>query len=378
MLKKCNYNTNCGGCQLLDMPYEEQLRCKSNLVKDCFDKYNISNINIPKTIGMFFPYKYRNKAHLAIKSIKGRVIIGFFEENSKRIVDIKDCILHDKWLANVISIVREWIGRYKIKTYEVLTKQGMLRYIICRVVDNNLQITIVATSTNFAGREWLYAQLAKEFNSVSMYININKRTDDLVFDSNGFKFVKGEKYLSSSMLGVKYEYTPNSFLQVNLDICKSMYTKALELLDLSIEDSVLDLYSGIGITSILFAKKCKCVTSIEYNSEATSNAVINKKLNNVDNLQILTGPCGKVLREINITDYNKLFLDPARMGAEQETIDAILQSNIDKIVYMSCDPDTLARDIARLATKYRIEYIQPFDMFPHTKHVETIVSLKKL
>ena len=373
-MKNCEYVKYCGGCSLLSVDYEEQLVNKSNYVKKIFDDNNIK-CDIPKTIGMFFPYRYRNKIHLAIKKHKGKTLVGFFEEGSNRVVDVNDCLLQGKWVSQLIQIIKDYIKKYRLEPYDNITGSGVIRYVVARVVDNSIMLTLVTATRNFAGREYLYAKLSEFFKNVSLYINVNKRTDKLVFDNNNMFFVKGNKYIGSNMLGIKYCFAPNSFLQVNLDICKTMYQEALNLLDLNESDNVLDLYSGIGITSMLFAKKCNSVTSIEYGEEATSMAVKNAKLNDISNIEILTGECGKVLQKIGVKKYNKIFLDPARMGAENDTLIKILESDAKRVVYMSCDPITLARDISKLLDKYEIKFIQTYDMFPHTNHVETLVCL---
>lgn len=372
----CKYSKYCGNCNLLQIPYEEQLKTKSKMVEGCLRKYNI-DINVPDANGAFFPYKYRNKVHLAFKSFKGKTIVGFFEEGSGKIVDIDSCLLHADWLTKLIIILKNYVKKYKIQPYDPLTKTGTIRYAVARVVDNKIMLTLVTTTKNFAGREYLYAKLLENFKSVSFYININKRTDKLVFDENGFDFVKGDKYIESSLLGVKYLIAPNSFLQINLDICKAMYQKTIDWLDIKKEDNILDLYSGIGITSILFAKKCNKVVSIEYNKEATKMASVNQKLNNITNLIIYTGACESVIDRLDIKDINKAFLDPARMGAEDKTLRILNDSNIDRIVYMSCNPETLARDLKILLEKYEIVSIETYDMFPHTNHIETLVCLQK-
>ncbi|MBE5735570.1 MAG: 23S rRNA (uracil(1939)-C(5))-methyltransferase RlmD [Clostridiales bacterium] len=375
-MENCKYDKYCGGCSLLAVEYDKQLQLKTEEVKKIFQKNDIC-CDIPTTCGMFFPYRYRNKIHLAFKKLKGKTLVGFFEEGSSKITDIDDCLLQGKWVSKLVSIVKSYVSKYKIEPYDNITKSGILRYVVARVIDDSIMLTVVATTRNFPGREYLYAKLCDNFKKVSFYINVNKRTDKLVFDNNNMFFVKGEKYIGSSMLGVKYNIAPNSFLQVNLEICKMMYQKAIELLDLNTDDNVLDLYSGIGITTMLFAKKCKSVLSIEYGTDATKMAEKNAKLNDINNVEILTGECGKVLQKIDVKKYNKIFLDPARLGMENETISRILDSDAKRIVYMSCDPNTLARDVAKLLVKYEIKYIQTYDMFPHTNHVETLVCLDK-
>ncbi len=376
-MKDCEHIKYCGGCAMLGVEYDNQLQQKSEHVKKIFEDNNIS-CDIPKTIGMFFPYRYRNKIHLAIKKHKGKILVGFFEEGSSKIVDINDCMLQGKWVSKLIAIIKDYIKKFRIEPYDNITRLGIIRYVVARVIDNDIMLTLVTTTRNFAGREYLYSKLCENFKKVSFYINVNKRTDKLVFDNNNMFFVKGEKNIDSNMLGVKYMIAPNSFLQVNLEMCKTMYQKALDLLELNNEDNVLDLYSGIGITSMLFAKNCNSVTSIEYGTDATKIALKNAKINDIKNIEILTGECGTVLQKIDVTKYNKIFLDPARAGVEEETINAILSSNAERVIYMSCEPSTLARDVTKLLSKYEIESVQPYDMFAQTNHVETLVCLKRM
>ena len=371
-MKQCKYDKYCGGCKYLDQDYDTQLRRKSNQITQLMHNNGINVDNVVVN-GMHYPYGYRNKVHLAFKVHKGKTIIGFFEEGSSRVVDIDGCLLNGAWLSKLIDILREYVRRYKISIYDPITRVGILRYAVARCLDNDIQLTLVTTTTNFAGREYLYAKLTQAFGKVSLYLNINKRTDKLVFDDKGFQLINGDRYLNSTLLGVKFCLTPNSFLQVNRDVCKAMFRTAIEWLSPEPTDNILDLYSGIGITSVLLAKQCNKVDSIEYNASATSMAQVIMRLNNVNNVTIYTGDCASTIAKLNVLQYTKVFLDPARAGAEPETLDAIINANIKRIVYMSCNPDTLAADLKHLIPYYNITQIQAWDMFPFTEHIETLV-----
>ena len=248
------------------------------------------------------------------------------------------------------------------------------------MLSNSIQVTLVVTNQNFAGKSWLQNELQKYFKNVSLYYNINHRTDSAVFDKN-FIHKAGDKYLSSKICGVSFELSPNSFFQTNEKITEKMYDKAIELLNINDDDNIIDLYSGIGITSVMFAKRNAKVYSIEYVPEAVSNAKHIAKQNNVsDRIESYTGKCEDILPNLNISNGNfSVFMDPARAGAETEVLTTLLKHKPKSIVYMSCNPDTLVRDLKTLLStnEYKITYATPYDMFPYTKHIEVLVQLTR-
>lgn len=381
---ECKYFNICGGCSLLNVDYERQLKLKQQQVVDALSEFNIST-KVEKTIGMYYPYKYRNKVHLAIREVKGKVEVGFFEENSNRIVDVDDCLLHDIWVKQLISITKEYIRKYHISAYNKRKECGTLKYVVARKLGEEIMVTIVATTPNFAGTEWYYAQLVKAYNNVSFYINVNNRTDNAVFEDRKFIHRYGYKKLRGEMLGVKFELSPNSFFQINTQITEKIYKNIFEMLNINDKSVILDLYSAIGITSLIFAKNGAKVISIESVPEAVNDAKNLIKLNKCDN--VVTPILGKCEQVINRINYKKLykegglisvFLDPPRIGAQKSVLDEINTLNPYRLVYLSCNPKTLARDLRVLLDYgFKIESITPYDMFPHTNHVETLVCLKK-
>ncbi len=380
---ECKYFNICGGCSLLNVDYDKQLKQKQQQVVDALSEFGL-NPKVEKTVGMFYPYKYRNKVHLAIRDVKGKAEVGFFEENSNKIVDVDNCLLHDVWVKHLIEITREFIKRFKISPYNKRKDTGTLKYVVARKLGNEIMVTMVVTNHNFAGRDWFYEKLVERFKNVSFYINVNTRTDNAVFDTNfvckgGFKKLRGE------MLGVKFELSPNSFFQINTQITEKIYKQIFESLHINEKSIILDLYSGIGITSLIFAKNGAKVVSIESVPEAVNDAKNLIKLNKCENL--ITPMLGKCEVLINRINYKKLykedgvvsvFLDPPRIGAQVSVLEEINKLNPYKLVYLSCNPKTLARDL-KVLTDYgfKIESVTPFDMFPHTNHVETLVVLSK-
>ena len=375
MVKNCKYSERCGGCENLNRPIDLELVEKTNTIKELFS--DISDINVSNCVGSYYPYKYRNKVHLAFGELKGKTIIGFFEEHSTKITDINSCLLFGDWLSSLVSILREFVSRFKVRPYNRYGV-GVLRYAHARCISNKLQLTLVVTTDNFPGREWLYNKLKQNFVDVSLYLNINKRTDRAVLDKQ-FKFVKGSKYLDFNLCGVDVSISPSSFLQINLEITEKMYKAALELLDIKDDTMVVDLYSGIGITSILFSRYAKQVLSIEEVSGAVENAKAMARKNGVKNIVHMCGKCEKEIDKIKTAGDVVVFVDPARAGLDERVIGAIKGMNPRKIVYMSCNPETCVRDIKLLVAdkKYQPAAINPYNMFPYTKHTEILVCLQR-
>lgn len=369
----CKYSDRCGGCVGIQMPYENTLSEKQKYMEKTFSDFG----NVHTIISNYYPYKYRNKLQLAFSQLKGKTIIGFFEEGSTKITDIDGCILNGDWSYTLISILREYISRFKVRGV-VYGEGGVLRYAHARCIQNKLQLTLCVTTDNFPGRDWLYKKLAENFDEVSFYLNINKRTDHAVFDNN-FRFVAGNKYLMANAFGVNISIEPSSFLQVNEKIATKMYKHAVDLLQLNSNTTVLDLYCGIGITSILFSKHCQDVIAIEENPKAISNAIHMAKINNANNIKFLSGKCENNLDKMISAEDLVVFVDPARLGLDSSVIERIKALNPRKIVYMSCNPETCVRDLKLLVSdnKYSVSDIFPYDMFAYTKHIETLVCLQR-
>ena len=234
---------------------------------------------------------------------------------------------------------------------------------------------MVVANQNFAGKEWFYEELKKLAKDVSFYININNRSDNFVFgDKFIYKF--GSKKLTHNLLGINFILSPDAFFQVNEKIASKMYLQAQE--ELKNSKTIIDLYSGIGITSNLFAKNGSNVISIEYNKSAVNDCRKIIELNNLqDKIKVYCGKCEDIIENIEIDERCSIFVDPARDGLDPKVIEAIKKINPQKIVYMSCNPTTLVRDIKLLLKqKYKLKYIKPYDMFPQTEHLETLVCLE--
>lgn len=374
-MSKCKWSSRCGGCVKIDRNINEELTEKTEYIKDVFSYQK--NL-VADCIGSYYPYKYRNKVHLAFGELKGKTIIGFFEEGSTRIIDVDSCMLFGDWLTTLIATLREYISRFKIRPYDKITGMGIIRYVHARCIDNKLQITLVVTTENFGGRDWLYNKLKSQYSDVSLYININRRTDRAVLDRK-CKYVAGSKYLNFDMCGVKVSISPESFLQVNIPIAEKMYKEAIAMLDIKPDTTVVDLYSGIGITSIMMSRSARQVVSIEESVSAVSNAKAMARLNDVHNIIHLAGKCEDVVSKVEVMGDRVVFVDPARAGLEPSVIDTILSLKPRDIVYMSCNPETCVRDVKLLeGGAYRVSSIKPYNMFAFADHVEVLCKLERI
>lgn len=380
----CEHFNICGGCNNLNLDYETQLKNKQEQVVTNLAEFGIK-ANVSKTVGMFYPFKYRNKLHLAIRGSEGKPEVGFFMENSNKVVSVNACLLFDVWARDVIEIIKRYIIKFRITPYNKRTNLGTLKYVVARMVGGEIILTLVVTHLNFGGREWLLEELKTKFAAVSLHACLNKRTDNAVFDERGFKHIGGFRKLRGEMLGVKFELSPNSFFQVNNEITTKIYKQVCAEINPNPNSVVLDLYSGIGITSCIFAKSGAKVVSVESVPEAISDAKNIIKLNGLEHgITPYLGRCEQLITKIN---FNKIvggvaeisvFVDPPRVGCVKVVLDKILELKPNKIIYLSCNPSSLARDLSVLVTGgYKIKSITPFDMFPQTNHVETLAVLTK-
>lgn len=376
-MQTCKYFNECGGCNFLNLDYSKQLEMKKQQVIDTFQSKRFEHFHVEDCEGVYFPYKYRNKVHFAIEQDGKYTNIGFYGLGSNKVVEVSECMLFDKWAMEVKKVLTEYIKIFKLTGYDKLENRGLLRYLVARFVDNQLMVVLVATTQNFAGKDWFYNKLKEKFANVSFYLNINNRTDNNVFEDDKFILKFGAEKISSKFLDLKYKISPSSFYQVNEKVMQKMYNKAFELMNLKPNDSVIDLFSGIGITSMMFAKVCKHVYSIECSKSSVCDARENIRINNLsDKISYYLGDCGQRLLDVPKLENCVMFLDPARVGCCVETIKSILKILPRIIIYMSCNPKSLADDVALLSKKYRIVFMKPYDMFPQTDHVETLVCLE--
>lgn len=376
---KCPHFYKCGGCDLQHIAYDSQLKMKTDSVKETLRRVGgveVESIDIVNGK----PYDCRNKLTLPFSISNGKVILGFYSERSHRVVEIRECPL-SAWSSKVISIVCDWANDEKLTVYDEKTGRGILRALSVRVVEGRFMFTLITTTDKFKGIDGLLDKLTKEYPNCILYLNINSKSTNVVLGDKNI-LISGEERLRGEAVGVKYSLSPMSFSQVNDEMRDALYTEVLSNID---EGAiVVDAYSGAGVMSVLVSKKASKVYGIEIVGEAVIDADITAKDNGVsDKIKNIAGDCAvelpKLLKTIRKTHVGliNLILDPPRKGCDDSVIDAVLKSLPDKIIYVSCNPATLSRDIKKLSEKYNVEKVKLFDMFPNTKHVESVVCLKR-
>ena len=395
---ECPVFLRCGGCQLQHVKYCNQLKIKTSNVKDSLCKIAGINTEVNLCIKSDFQYNYRNKLQLPVGNNNGLIEMGFFSEFSHNIVPIEKCPLHPDWADKLIAAVKDFMQACQISGYNETLQSGVIRHIVARELSGQIMIIIVINADNL-NCSYLIECLKKVYPNFCLYININKE-DTNVITGNKYFHIYGEKVLRDEYNGIKYEIGPDSFMQINNCIKDKMYYKVAELIKCEDDPICIDAYSGAGLLSAQIAKYCKKIYAIEIVEEAVKNAENLKRMNGLcDKLTNIKGDCGIELPPLlkTLKDQNTvLILDPPRKGCDKLIIKAILQNQPKKIIYISCNPATLSRDIGLIlgtldmdddnmchdASKfnnlYDITLVQPFDMFPQTKHVETVVKMSRV
>lgn len=377
----CPYAFRCGGCQLQNISYENQLQYKEKKVKDCLERIgNLENVPVSPIIGMKEPYYYRNKAQFPIGEENGKTSIGFFAKRSHTIIDIETCYLQQQYNDIVIKIVRNFLTKYKVPIYNEQTHTGIVRHILTRVAfsTKEIMVCIVICGKQLPYLKELIEELKKLEGITSIVINENSEKTNVIL-GNKTKTVWGKDTITDFIGNIKFEISPLSFFQVNPIQTKILYEKALEFAQLTNKETVIDIYCGIGTISLFLAQKAKWVYGIEIVPEATQDAKKNAQINNVENTTFLTGKAEEVIPQLYEKEIqaNVVVVDPPRKGCEKKVLETIIKMKPQRLVYISCDPATLARDLKILTQNgFEVKAVQPVDQFPMTTHIETVLLLE--
>lgn len=375
---RCPYFTKCGGCQLQHIEYNESLLLKTKWVSDNMKNIGKLDVVVNTTIGSEPYYEYRNKIALPVDKTTRRV--GLFANNSHRVVPIEDCVIQGDWARDVINICNKFIDLSGITIYDELTGEGVLRHFVARYNNDCLLMTIVVNSKTFRYKDLIDDLVASHFDNYGIDFNVNMARSNVIL-SNEFHHISGVSCIPMKDNGIEYNITNASFLQVNNFIKDKIYSKVLD--NIASDDVVIDAYSGAGLLTAMVAKNCKKAYGIEIVSPAVDSANALKESNKVYNMQNICGDCAEELPKLIsiINDKCVVILDPPRKGCDDKVIYAISKALPHKIIYISCDHATLARDLHNLMTYtnngYIVNEVQPYDMFPQTKHVETVVCMER-
>lgn len=368
----CKLAGRCGGCQLMHLPYEKQLTFKQNMVEELFTGHKTEQI-----IGMENPYNYRNKIHVTLKSERnGKILSGIYEENTHKIIQMDECMIQDKCSVSIINTIKKLMKKYKLIPYNEDTGRGIIRHIMFRKGFSTGEVMVVIVSGNkvFPNKTAFCDELVaahKEITTVVLNYNTSKTSMVL---GNEQTVLYGKGIITDDLCGIRFKISAKSFYQINPVQTEKLYNTALTLADIGPDDNVLDAYCGIGTISLVAAKKAKSVTGVELNSAAVKDAKSNAESNNIKNASFVCADAGEYMVK-NKGSFDVVIMDPPRSGSSRQFLNALLETEPEKIVYISCNPVTQKRDIEMLAGKYEIKKIVPVDLFPNTGHVETVVLL---
>ena len=396
----CGVFGKCGGCQLQHIRYFNQLRLKEENIGTCFKKIAGLDVKVRSAVKGDNNYRYRNKLQLPVCETALGTKIGFYAEGSHRVVPVDDCLINAEWTPNIINAFKQYINEFSIKGYDESSNSGELREITVKEIKGNLIITAVVLNENLRGKDRLIEILKEQVKyPFSFYLNVNTDGTNVIYGKK-FILLYGPGSYTGDMLGIKYNIGVQSFMQVNNSVCSKLYSAVRTAVDADENTTVIDAYSGAGLLTALLAKNAKKAIGIEIVPEAVECAnqlALTNKLE--DKITNYLGKCEDIIPEVIAKEKQKgnqvcLVLDPPRKGCDIKVINSIIESQIDKIVYVSCKPSTLARDIGLLVgslevvdgeikrvenptLRYKIDLIRPFDMFAQTKHVETLVCLTR-
>ncbi len=372
---RCEAYPLCGGCTLQHMSYAEQLEQKRQFVVDALERLGgLSGVTVEPVLGMEDPWRYRNKGSFPFGTSDGTAAFGFFAPRSHRLIPLFDCPIQSEQITRTARAVAAWANQNRISVYDETTGTGSLRACMVRVTADNRIMAVVVTKGKLPQEEALKRKLS--FVD-SLYHNRNdQQTNVLMGDS--FRLLSGEPTLNETQCGLSFSVSPQSFLQVNPIQTERLYRTAIEYLAPKSTETIFDLYCGIGTISLQIAKQAGHVVGIECVPEAIEDAKQNAARNNLTNADFVCDVSEHALPKLLKigTRPDAIVLDPPRKGCEPQVLDAILKSSAARVVYVSCNPATLARDLNVLTDGgFVVQKVQPVDMFPHTAHVESVVKL---
>ncbi len=374
-MNKCPVSDYCGACQYQGIDYAKQLQIKQE-----YEEKLLSNFcHVNEIIGMDDPYNYRNKVQFSFGyDDQKNLISGYYLPDSHRLFNVDECMLADKGINRIYNSIKKIISSLKIPVYDERSHRGFLRHVLIRMSNlNEYMIVLVTAADKVFNIEELVNQIIRFNPEVTTVIqNINfENTSMILGNKNIVLFGKG--YITDELLGHRFRISPSSFYQVNKRQTEVLYATALKAAELNAKDVVIDAYCGTGTIGLCAADRVKKVIGIELNEDAIKDANINKQLNGINNAEFICADAGKYMLQLSKTKrkIDCVIMDPPRSGSDQKFMSSLVKMNPSKVVYISCNPQTLKRDLNFLKSYYEIEKIIPVDMFPFTSHVETVVKL---
>ncbi|MDF2903356.1 MAG: hypothetical protein K0S25_994 [Bacillus sp. (in: firmicutes)] len=377
----CPIYKECGGCQLQHLSYEGQMVAKEKQVREVLTRIGkLENVKVHPVLGMEEPWRYRNKAQVPIGDQEGGLIGGFYQQRTHQIIDMKTCLIQQEKNDEVVQIVKEVCNRFGVRAYDEAKHKGTLRHIMVRygLVTKEVMVVLVARTSDLPNKNKIVMEIVEKVAGLkSVILNVNaKKTNVIMGDES--EVLWGEEVIYDYIGEIKFAISSRSFYQVNPDQTKVLYGKALEYADLRGEETVIDAYCGIGTISLFLAQKARKVYGVEIVPEAIEDAKRNAELNGIVNAEFAVGEAETVIPRWyeSGVQADVLVVDPPRKGCDEALLRTIIEMKPKKVVYVSCNPATLARDLRFLEDGgYKTVEVQPVDMFPQTMHCEAVAKI---
>ena len=375
----CPVSRKCGGCQLMNMTYEEQLAFKQAKVIKLLGSFHRVN----KIIGMNNPFHYRNKVQAAFgRTRNGEIISGVYQSSTHNIVKTDSCLIEDDKADEIILTIRKLVKSFKLTVFDERNQRGFLRHVLVKhgFSTGEIMVVLVTGTSNFPSKNNFISELLRlhpEITTIIQNVN-NKYTSMVLGDKETVLYGKG--YIEDILCGCTFRISPKSFYQINPIQTEILYNKAIDFAELSGSERVIDAYCGIGTIGIVASKKAGEVIGCEVNPDAIRDAKVNAKINDIKNIQFICADAGEFMLSLKEQGErcDVLFMDPPRAGSDKKFLSSAVALMPEKIVYISCNPETQQRDLNYLVRNgYKVKKIQPVDMFPYTNHVECVVRLSR-
>ena len=378
-MKPCPYAKKCGGCDYQGIPYEKQLEMKQKALEELLQGF----CPVHPITGMQNPYHYRNKVHAVFSRTRdGRLLSGMYEEDSHRVVSVDSCQIENKKAQEIIHTIRDLLPSFKVTVYSEQSGYGLLRHVLVRTAQRTgeILVVLVVTSPVFPSKNNFVRVLRKKHPEItSVVLNLNNRKTSMVLGNRDI-ILYGPGFIEDEICGMRFRISAQSFYQVNPQEAEKLYEKAMELAALRGKERIIDAYCGTGTIGLIAAGKAGELLGVELNPEAVKDAVKNARRNHVENARFIQADAGQFMTALaeDGETADVLFMDPPRSGATEEFLRAAASLGPSRIIYISCGPESLARDLQILKSLgYRAEGAWPYDFFGFTKHVETVVCLSR-
>ena len=375
----CTLYKKCGGCQLQNMEYERQLQFKQATVVKLIGRF----CRVNRIIGMENPFHYRHKVQAAFGKVGGNIISGVYQSSTHKIVKVDSCLIENQKADEIIVTIRKLLKEFKLGVFNEKILKGFLRHVLVRVgyKTGEVMVVMVTGTKDFPKKRDFIKKLLEIHPDITTVVqSVNNKFTTLVLGKE-FITLYGKGFIEDELCGCRFKISPASFYQINPEQTEILYNTAVKFMELTGNETVVDAYCGTGTIGIIAAKSAKSVIGVELNSNAVADAKINAKLNNTENIKFYNADAGKFMVEMaeNKMTADVVIMDPPRAGSDKNFMRSVVTLAPKKVVYVSCNPETLSRDLKYfVANGYRAKKAVPVDMFPHTKHVETVVMLTKV